>query len=62
MPASKAILSEVSDNTNQGFGISLIGTAWGVGTVLGPAVSGAIADPIGQYNLTITSEFLNDHC
>ena len=50
---SKAVLSEVSDNSNQAFGIAILGTAWGSGYILGPAISGAIADPVGQYNLTI---------
>ncbi len=54
---SKAIVSEVSDDSNQAMGITMIGTAWGAGLLIGPALSGVIADPIGQYNLNITSEF-----
>ena len=53
---SKAVISEVSDDSNQAIGITLVGTAFGTGYILGPAVAGAIADPVGQYNLTITSE------
>ena len=52
----KAVVSEASDDSNQAFGISLISCAWGLGLIIGPAVSGAIADPIGQYNLNISSE------
>ena len=52
------MLSEVSDNSNQAFGLALLGTAWGTGYIVGPAISGALADPIGQYNLTITSKFI----
>ena len=52
----KAVISEASDDTNQAFGISLISCAWGLGLIIGPAVSGAIADPIGQYNLNISSK------
>ena len=52
----KAVISEVSDDTNQAFGMSLVSSAMGLGFIIGPAVSGAIADPIGQYNLTIHSE------
>ena len=37
----------------------MLGTAWGLGSVIGPALCGAIADPIGQYNLNISSEFIN---
>ena len=52
----KAVISEISDDGNQALGISMLGTAFGTGYILGPAVAGAIADPVGQYNLTITSE------
>lgn len=54
---SKAVLSEVSDDSNQAFGLTILGTAWGIGYIIGPAISGVLADPIGQYNLTITSTF-----
>ena len=47
---------EASDDRNQAFGLSVLGAAWGCGLIIGPALSGALADPIGQYNLTITSE------
>ena len=52
----KTIVSEVSDDKTQALGIAILGAAWGTGFIIGPAVSGAIADPIGQYNLNITSE------
>ena len=50
----KAVLSESSNNGNQALGMTIITSAYGTGLVLGPAVASAIADPIGQYNLTIT--------
>ena len=53
----KAMVSESSDDSNQPLGVAVIGVAWGAGYIVGPAISGAIADPIGQYNLNITSEF-----
>ena len=49
-------MSEVSDDSNQAFGLSLVGASWGLGIIIGPAVSGVISDPIGQYNITIESE------
>ena len=55
--SSKAMIAESSDDSNQAFGLSIIGSAWGVGLILGPALSGATADPIGQYDLNITSEY-----
>ena len=54
LSTSKAIISEISDDNNQALGLTLVGTAWGTGFIIGPAVSGAIADPIGQYHLNIT--------
>ena len=33
-----------------------LSAAWDCGLIIGPALSGIIADPIGQYNLTIASE------
>ena len=53
---AKAVMSEVSDDSTQAFGVSLVGASYGLGIIIGPAVSGAISDPIGQYNLTIDSE------
>ena len=49
-----AVLSESSDNSNHAFGMSVITCAMSTGYVFGPAVSGALSDPIGQYNLTIS--------
>ena len=50
------MVSEVSDDRFQAFGMSIVGAAWSLGFIIGPAVAGAIADPIGQYNLTISSK------
>ena len=36
----KTILYEVSDNTNQGVGMSSIAMAWGSGIIAGPLISG----------------------
>ena len=52
---TKAVLSESSDDSNQALSMAILTSALGTGLILGPAVSGAISDPIGQYNLTITS-------
>ena len=54
----KAMIAEASDDRTQAFGITVLTCAWGFGFILGPAISGAIADPIGQYNLNISSELL----
>ena len=57
----KAMISEVSDDRNQALGMAVMGVAWGTGSIIGPAIAGATADPIGQYNLNITSKHQNCH-
>jgi len=57
---AKAVISEASDDSNQAFGIAVVSCAWGMGLILGPAVSGAIADPIGQYNLTVSNAAVHE--
>ena len=49
------MLSETSTRKNQAVGYSVLSSAIGAGIVFGPAISGAIADPVRQYNLNITS-------
>ena len=53
--ACKAVISEASDDSNQAIGMTVVGAAWGIGYIVGPAMSGALADPIGQYNITSKS-------
>ena len=55
---SKAIVSECSTNRTQPLSLSVLASAWSVGIIVGPAISGAIADPVGQYDLNITSELV----
>ena len=49
-------MAENSTNDNQALGMAVLALSFGMGLVIGPAISGLIADPIGQYNLNITSE------
>ena len=58
---AKAALSESSDNTNQAIAMAVITSSFSTGSVIGPALSGAIADPVGQYNLTIDSKLLHNN-
>ena len=51
------ILAEASTDRNRAFGMSLLPTGWALGLVMGSAISGFLADPIGQYNLTIDSKW-----
>ena len=35
----QAVISEASDDTNQALGMTIVGTAWGIGYIVGPAMS-----------------------
>ena len=53
---AKAVLSESSNDQNQAFGMSLLACSWGLGLIIGPALSGISADPLGQYNISLSSK------
>ena len=53
---SKAVLADTSGSINLALGMSVIACGHGLGFLIGPAISGALADPINQYNLNITSK------
>ena len=46
---AKSCLADISDDTNQAKGLALVGTAWGVGMVVGPVVGGFFAQPARKY-------------
>ena len=46
---AKAILGDVSDDTNQAFGLSLLSVGWGSGLLLGPAIGGYLSEPCNKY-------------
>jgi MFS family permease len=50
---AKAALSASSTDKTQAFGLSVLSTSFTIGLVIGPAISGAIADPINQYNISL---------
>ncbi|XP_052820367.1 uncharacterized protein LOC128246215 [Mya arenaria] len=53
---AKTILYEISDNTNQAVGMSIISVAWGSGIIVGPAVGGYLANPCKSYPDVFPSE------
>ena len=53
---SKAIICKWSTDNNHALGMAVAITAFGAGLVIGPAVSGFLADPLNQYNITVTSK------
>ena len=53
---SKAFLSKWSTDYNHALGMSVATTSYGAGLVIGPALSGFLADPLNQYNITVTSK------
>ncbi|XP_050408117.1 uncharacterized protein LOC126823364 [Patella vulgata] len=46
---AKAVLYEISDDTNQAIGMSTISLAWGSGLILGPTLGGWLASPAKKY-------------
>ncbi|XP_067685409.1 uncharacterized protein [Haliotis asinina] len=54
---AKTVLYEVSDNTNQAVGMSMISLAWGAGIILGPATGGYLASPVVKYPETFSPGF-----
>ena len=59
---SKAIISKWSTDDNHALGMSVAITSYGAGTVMGPALSGFLADPLNQYNIMVTSKLLSCTC
>eukprot|EP00042_Codosiga_hollandica_P036980 m.287435 g.287435 ORF g.287435 m.287435 type:complete len:644 (-) comp55017_c0_seq7:222-2153(-) len=57
VPIAKTALSEVTDNTNQAKGMTVITTSWGLGLVVGSAMGGLLADP--NLIARIDSPFFN---
>ncbi|CAK9236620.1 unnamed protein product [Sphagnum troendelagicum] len=45
----KAYVSEVSNANHQALGVSIIGTSWGLGLILGPALGGYLSQPALKY-------------
>lgn len=54
------MLADASGSINLALGMSVIACGHGLGFLIGPAVSGALADPINQYNLNITNRAVED--
>lgn len=47
--ALQAYLSEITDHSNVGTGIGLLGMQWSLGQTLGPLIGGALARPARKY-------------
>ncbi|XP_065841414.1 uncharacterized protein [Oscarella lobularis] len=58
LAVSKAAIADVSDDSNQAKGITVVAVAWGVGFMIGPALGGILADPVRQYPNTFSWRFL----
>jgi len=46
---TKAILGDVSDDSNQGVGCALLSAGWGFGLLVGPAIGGYLSEPTKKY-------------
>ncbi|XP_065841411.1 uncharacterized protein [Oscarella lobularis] len=58
LAVSKAAIADVSDDSNQAKGITVVAVAWGVGFMIGPALGGILAEPVRQYPNTFSWRFL----
>ncbi|KAH9296469.1 hypothetical protein KI387_040057, partial [Taxus chinensis] len=45
----KAYASEVCREEHQALGLSIVGTMWGIGLIIGPALGGFLAQPVDKY-------------
>ena len=46
---AKCVIAEITDSSNRGTAFSMIGFMWSLGGMIGPALGGLLADPVGQY-------------
>ncbi|XP_062610268.1 uncharacterized protein LOC134272049 [Saccostrea cucullata] len=58
---SKAVLYEVSDDSNQATGLTFIAMSWGAGIILGPAVGGILSNPATRYPSLFQKDGVFDH-
>lgn len=58
--AIRAYVSEICSEEYQAFGMSLVGTMWGLGLIVGPAIGGYFAQPSIQYPILFPSGSLFD--
>jgi len=49
VPATKTLLSEVTDDSNQALGMVMVTAGWGAGLVIGPAIGGFLSQPADKY-------------
>ncbi|KAK6127098.1 hypothetical protein DH2020_039161 [Rehmannia glutinosa] len=54
----RAYASEICRKEHQALGMSVIGTSWGIGLVIGPAVGGFLAQPAEKYPHIFSKESL----
>ncbi|KAL8037123.1 hypothetical protein ABFX02_11G019100 [Erythranthe guttata] len=54
----RAYASEICREEHQALGMSVVGTSWGIGLVIGPAVGGFLAQPAEKYPHIFSAESL----
>ncbi|KAH8968083.1 hypothetical protein BDL97_03G110700 [Sphagnum fallax] len=58
LTVTKSVVSELCDGSNLAKGFGLLNLAWGIGAMMGPVVSGLLAQPCVQYKLQHCPDFL----
>ena len=51
---SRTVLGDISDDTNQAFGIVILSVGWGNSFLLGPAIGGYLSEPAKKYPLVFS--------
>ncbi|KAJ1980382.1 hypothetical protein H4R33_005485 [Dimargaris cristalligena] len=46
---AKTIMAEITDETNQAQGFSLLPLCWNLGSIIGPMIGGLLANPVANY-------------
>lgn len=53
---TKAVLGDVSDDSNQAIGLAVLSVGWGSGILLGPSIGGYLSEPVKKYPVFAATE------
>ncbi|GFS02136.1 protein zinc INDUCED FACILITATOR-LIKE 1 [Elysia marginata] len=55
---AKAVIYDISDNSNQAVSMSMLSISWGLGMVVGPTIGGLLADPVKKWPSVFSADGL----